>query len=221
MKLMNGTLRPGRITEVLENGNVRVDAPGLFSREDGSATPPIMPFFGWHANTYTEPKVNQEIWVMNFSDNPLQLFWFRKDSDRLKHNIDLEQGTNVEILCNRETPGGYASIYFSDGTGWVISAGDNSITITPDGDMTFKADVINFDCDILNLGDPSNVQSVATADDIEDVCHVIKAGMEQLATTCSALVLLNPLKGIFENIASNIGEVLGAGVGSQKIYVEK
>lgn len=218
---MNGTLRPGRITEVLENGNVRVDAPGLFARADGEANPPIMPFFGWHANTYTEPQVHQEVWVMNFSDNPLQLFWFRKDSDRLKHNADLEQETNVEILCNRETPGGYASIYFSDGTGWVIAAGDNSLTITPDGDMTLKSDSIVCDCDMMKLGSEDSNKNIALAEDVEDVCHVIKAGMEQLSLTCSSLVLLAPLKGIFENMATNISEILASGIGSQKIFADK
>lgn len=122
-------MRPGRVIEVLGSGNVKVSAPGLFSEEDKEILPTVMPFFGLHANSYSEPKIQDEVWVLNVTDNPLQLFWFRKD-DRAGHNDDLEGEQNVEIVCNREAGTGYATIYFSDGSGWMFRNGDAFIQIT-------------------------------------------------------------------------------------------
>lgn len=132
MKLRNGILRPGRVLKVLENGIINVSAPGLFSEVDLEKLPPVMPFFGLHANTYSQPLVGDEVWVLNFSDNPQQLFWFRKD-DMPTNDKELLAEENVEILCNRETGMTWATIYFSDGSGWVIKYDDSKIQIRNDG----------------------------------------------------------------------------------------
>lgn len=131
-------MRPGRVIEVLGSGNVKVTAPGLFAEEDKDLLPTVMPFFGLHANTYSEPKLDDEVWVLNFDDNPLQLFWFRKD-DRTEHNADLEGEENVEVLCNREAGTGYATIYFSDGTGWMFRNGSSLMNIRADGTIILNA----------------------------------------------------------------------------------
>ena len=131
-------MRPGRVIEVLGSGNIKVTAPGLFSEEDKDLLPTVMPFFGLHANTYSEPKLDDEVWVLNFDDNPLQLFWFRKD-DRTEHNLEIEGEENVEVLCNREAGTGYATIYFSDGTGWMFRNGSSFINILADGTIILNA----------------------------------------------------------------------------------
>lgn len=131
-------MRPGRVIEVLGSGNVKVTAPGLFSEEDKNLLPTVMPFFGLHANSYSEPKLDDEVWVLNFDDNPLQLFWFRKD-DRTEHNSEIEDEENVEVLCNREAGIGYATIYFSDGTGWMFRNGNSFINIRADGSIILDA----------------------------------------------------------------------------------
>jgi hypothetical protein len=96
MKLSQGTLRPGRVIEVLENGEIRAAAPGLFSEQDKDQLPPILPFPSWHANTYSAPKIGDEVWVLNFMDNPLQLHWFRKDN--YKENLgDIIKEENVDV----------------------------------------------------------------------------------------------------------------------------
>ena len=59
MRLLYGTLRPGRVLKVLENGNIKAYAPGLFAEEDVEMTPPVMPFFGLFSNSYSEPKKGQ------------------------------------------------------------------------------------------------------------------------------------------------------------------
>lgn len=135
-------MRPGLVIEVLDSGNIKAEAPGLFSRQDKENIPPIMPFFGLHANTYSEPKLEDEVWILSVTDNPRQLFWFRKD-DRTEHNQELESEQNVEVLCNREAGLGYATIYFSDGTGWMFRNGDSFINIEADGSILLDPGISN------------------------------------------------------------------------------
>lgn len=135
-------MRPGRVIEVLGSGNVKVAAPGLFAEEDKENLPTVMPFFGLHANSYSEPKEQDEVWILNVDNNPLQLFWFRKD-DRTEHNEELEGEENVEIICNREAGTGYATIYFSDGTGWMFRNGKSYINIMKDGSILIDPDINN------------------------------------------------------------------------------
>lgn len=139
MKLYNGTIRPGKVLSVEEPGIIKASAPGLFSAEDHDNLPPIYPFFnimGAHTRCYSEPTVGDEIWIMNFSDNPMQLYWFRKDN--YKDN-DIINDTNVEIICDRRAHGGSASIYFSDGTGWVITSSGAKININKEGNILLSS----------------------------------------------------------------------------------
>ena len=40
-----------------------------------------MPWFiGNNSNTFSKLKQYDDVWIMNFSDNPRQLYWFRKDN---------------------------------------------------------------------------------------------------------------------------------------------
>lgn len=145
MKLNKGTIRPGTVLEVFDDGSIKASAPGLFSFDDDTnKMPPILPWFiGNNTNAFSKLKPYEEVWIMNFSDNPRQLYWFRKDtvSDNAE-NIPMSE-ENVEILCNREVGGEYCSIYFSDGSGWVISKGVSVIKIKPDGSIILTTDMPN------------------------------------------------------------------------------
>ena len=133
MKLSKGTIRPGTVLEVLEDGCIKATAPGLFSvADDPSMMPPIMPWFiGHNSNAFSKPKQYDDVWILNFADNPRQLYWFRKDTlfdnnelvipDSENKVVDEE---NVEIICNKDIGGDWATIYFSDGSGWVIGQGN-------------------------------------------------------------------------------------------------
>lgn len=135
MKLKNGIIRPGIVIEVLENNQIRAGAPGLFNREDKEKLPIIMPFPCFsHSNQYSQIHELDDVWIVNFSDNPLQLYWFRKDNVSDNKSI-LESGENVEILCNKESGSGWASIYFTDGSGWIIKNGFAIIQIRADGSI--------------------------------------------------------------------------------------
>ena len=163
MTLANAILRPGIVLAVLENGKITASAPGLFHREDIDLLPPIMPFCelcGSHSNSYSEPTVGDEVWVLNLMDNPLQLYWFRKDY-HIEGNSNIfedlgDGGTNVEVLCNRESGMGYASIYFAEGSGWVIKNDESRLQIRKDGSielgMNWPNRTIAIDSQAVHLG---------------------------------------------------------------------
>ena len=89
MKLFKGTIRPGLVLEILEDGLIKASAPGLFSIiDDPNMLPPIMPWFiGNNSNAFSKLKQYDDVWIMNFSDNPQQLYWFRKDTIADNTNI--------------------------------------------------------------------------------------------------------------------------------------
>lgn len=182
MKLINAVLRPAIVLEHLGNGLIKAEVPGLFSEQDLDKLPPIMPFFGNHSNTYSEPKQYDEIWVLNCEDNPMQLFWFRKD-DHTKINQELEQGTNVEILCNREVNNGLATIYFSDGTGWLFRNGNSFININADGSILLNPNLLNRTIHLcpnsISLGkENGSTHPAAYGDSIQDCLEDIASCLE-------------------------------------------
>lgn len=182
MKLSNGILRPGKVIEVLENGCIRAYAPGLFSSEDKEKLPPIMPFLGWHANTYTDPKEYDEVWVLNFSDNPMQLFWFRKDN-YVENNAELLKEENVEVICNREAGLGWATLYFSDGSGWILRNDDSYIQIDKDGNIKLSRPeshrTIHINEDGISIGSENKSDHPAAyADVLEQILNQIQIALK-------------------------------------------
>lgn len=177
------------VLEVLEDGNIKASAPGLFSFEDEpSKMPPIMPWFiGSNCNTFSQPKVNDDVWIMNFEDNPRQLYWFRKDrmsTNSKNENINMTE-ENVEILCNREVGGEWMTIYFSDGSGWVIGKGDSTINIKADGSIVLDTSDANRAIDICGEGvylggkrDGSDFHPVAFGDETQKALYAILAALK-------------------------------------------
>lgn len=175
MKLSKATIRPGIVMEVLENGAIKASAPGLFAFvDDPNNMPPIIPWFiGDNSNAFSQPKVNDEVWVMNFIDNPRQLYWFRKDKISDNTNIPINE-ENVEVLCNREVNGEWCTIYFSDGSGWVIGKGESIIKIRPDGTIMLTNGDPNRCIDIngknISIGsEGQSAHSAAYGDALEDL----------------------------------------------------
>lgn len=194
MRLLNGTLRPGTILEVMENGKIKASVPGLFHEEDKDACPPIMPFWeliGSHANMFSTPIKGDEVWVLNMADNPYQLYWFRKDNQSEINQEILEEtkGENVEILCNRESGIGYATLYFSDGTGWVLRNDDSKLQIFPDGHIELGMDwphrTISIDAGAISLGDGAHPACYGdeTADILLELCGLLEAAAKVAKTS--------------------------------------
>jgi hypothetical protein len=185
MKLINGTIRPGTVLKVLENGNIKASAPGLFSFTDEvDKLPPIMPWFmGSNSKSFSKVKEYDEVWIMNFSDNPLQLYWLRKD-DIDCPNIPMNED-NVEILCNRNVNGEWCSIYFSDGSGWVISKGGSSIKIKADGSIVLPNGInrcIDINGSNISIGsEGKSAHPAAYGDKVEEALMQISILLNNLA----------------------------------------
>lgn len=164
MKLMDGELRPGVILEVLStDGVIRASVPGLFSSVDKDVLPPIYPFGLSGSNAFSTPNVGDECWVLFFHNNPEQLYWFRKDNfstnngDRNKDGLKRAGGsiqgqTNVEVLSSRESGLGWATIYFSDGTGWIIQNQDAVMQLDKDGNILLSTGAPHGEIEISDDG---------------------------------------------------------------------
>lgn len=216
MKLSKGTIRPGIVLQVLDKGCIKASAPGLFSITDNvDKMPPISPWFiGNNSNAFSKLKKYDEVWLLNFSDNPRQLYWFRKDNiidnaDNIPVNDE-----NVEILCNREVGGEWCTIYFSDGSGWVIGKGDSIIRIRPNGSIILNTDMPNRCIDIngknISIGSEGESAHPAAYGDIVsevlmDICNLLSSvGMTALpnpATAGIGTTLFSKLPVITKKIA--------------------
>jgi hypothetical protein len=214
MKLSKAILRPGTILSVLENGQITASAPGLFSSEDADLLPPIMPWWelcGTHTNVYSEPVEGDEVWVLNVTDNPLQLYWFRKD-DSLEHNQSLIQEGNCEILCNRESGLGYATIYFSDGSGWVIRNDESKLQIYPDGHiemgMNWPHRTIKIDPDAIHVGSGEKEHPACFGDITSDIFTELYGMLTTAAEAAKTTPYTMAIGSIFETTAEKIKSMI-------------
>ena len=147
-------MRPGKVMQVLEKGRIKASAPGLFSdQEDPDNLPPVYPLLGMHANAFSSVKKDDEVWVLNFRDNDKQLHWIRKDNynNCIENFPTTDEAQNVEVIVNREYGDStWATIYFSNGDGWVIKEDDSIINIKSDGSILLKS---KYDKGIVDLND--------------------------------------------------------------------
>lgn len=182
MKLINCILRPGRVLSINEDGSITADVPGLFSSIDKDKLPPIYPFLNNNSGNYSKPSVFDEVWILNNKDNPLQLYWFRKNTLEIPTDINIEDET-VEIICNKEIgPNNWANIYFSNGTGWILGCNGSSIQIDSNGNIKFKTDTphrsISISPTSISLGsDQSNhplVYGDILKDLLLDICSMLE-----------------------------------------------
>jgi hypothetical protein len=158
MRFVDATLRPGKVLEISKDfpSKIKIEAPGLFSKinssgkDQTSKLPWINCFFDGSVGTngFVKPNIGDEVWVLNNESNPSQIYWFLKNEDRtdkLKNEIftDENLGTSgfldqniIECIVHREAGTGYASLYFTDGTGWIIRGNSGSyIRIRKDGSI--------------------------------------------------------------------------------------
>ena len=218
MKLLHGTIRPGKVLEIIEDGAgaIKVSAPGLFTDADGTEVlPPVYPWpFGHHANSYSCPKVDEEVWVMSFSDNALQLHWVRKDDfpENLKDLPLTDEAQNLEVVVNREFEDSkWAILYFDNDDGWMMRKGeDGLINIRADGSILLKT---NFDKRIIDICEDSI--ALGTEGKADDSALLFSKWKEwadeivnQLNTTLMSAASANPytvnLAPAFQGMASAI-----------------
>ena len=164
MKLIQGNIRPGTVLELIDGsvGCVKVSAQGIFTDADGTEVlPPVYPWpFGYHRNSFSCPVIGEEIWLLSFNDNPMQLYWAHKDdlSVALKDLPTSDAGQNLEVVLNREYEDSkWAILYFDNGDGWMMKKGeDGLINIREDGSILLKTKydkrIIDICEDSISLG---------------------------------------------------------------------
>ncbi len=152
-------MRPGIVLDIIDNhGTIKASVPGLFSSLDKDILPPVRAFNISGSNSFSSPNVGDEVWVLFFDNNPEELRWFRKDPFEKNNGARNKNGSriidesgvstgqtpsvqdqkNVEILSSRRAGAGWATIYFADGTGWVVQNQDAVIQINPQGIITLS-----------------------------------------------------------------------------------
>lgn len=181
MELSQAHIRPGRVLKVEdENGVVKASCCGLFSdQDDPEKLPPIYQFPLGGANNFSSPKEDDEIWVMFFDDNPLELFYIRKDnfSENLQ-DILSKNYEDVEVLASREMPVGMVQLYFTDGDGWIIRNVDSVIQMRKDGSILLDSGSSHRKIDIcdnsISLGsEGGSAHPAAYADKVENSLKIL------------------------------------------------
>ena len=131
MKLVNATIRPATVIEVVDKiGTIKVSSPGMFCEDDKDNLPPVYPFFTGNRCSFSMVDVDDEVWLLSFSDNPLQLYYFRKDLLKEEfEDITTDDTKDLEVLASRDSGTGKARIYFQEKDGWIIQNQDSIIQI--------------------------------------------------------------------------------------------
>ena len=181
MELSQGHIRPGRVLKVEdEKGIIKASCCGLFSdQDDPENLPQVYPFPLGGANNFSLPKVDDEIWLMFFDDNPMELFYIRKDNfpENLQ-DILSKKYKEVEVLASREMPMGMVQLYFTDGDGWIIRNVDSVIQMRKDGSILLDSGSAHRKIDICNnsisLGsEGGSAHPAAYADKIENSLKIL------------------------------------------------
>lgn len=218
MKLTNAIIRPGVIIQVLEDGKIKAKVPGLFMEEDKESNPPILPFcelYGFHANNFSTPVVNEPVWVINVTDNPRELYWFRKDNHIENNKAIFEEGgkENVEIICNRQGANGWATMYFSDGSGWIIRNNESVVHILDNGDIDINTNKdhrkITIDSEAIKLGNGEHPGALAdfVQTRLEEICDLLLTAAKA-ANSYPETMTLSPIFNRAQLIKEKIPEIL-------------
>lgn len=231
MDLINGHIRPGIVRWVDEKNPkiIKVSAPGLFSDQDpADKLPPVKLFSSPAANATTSVKVLDEVWVLNFDNNPTDLYWMRKDdshdaaADAAALNDtkkdDIKPGKAAEVVMNKNDGGSQGSMYFSNESGVVVKKDDSYIQIGNNGDITmdinYPGRTVKITKEGIILGAGSSAakpQPVALGDNLQDVINklseaiaTIEGAAKKNPYTMQIALALAPITLSLQNISSSI-----------------
>lgn len=190
MKWGNATMRPATVLKVVDTkGTIKVEAPGLFSiTDDPDKLPPVYPLFLGHKNEFSSPVESEEVWVINFTDNDQQLYWVRKDNLDDDKKLLVDDEGDIDILVNRDVNGSWGTLYFSDGSGWVMSRDKSKININADGDIIIqhpnpnRTIAINSDNISLGNADGKSSHTGTFADELIPILNSITQQFKLLKT---------------------------------------
>lgn len=195
MVLSQGHIRPGRVLQVVNNqGVIKASCCGLFSDVDEpDKLPPVYQFSFGGANNFYMPHEDEEVWVLFFDDNPLELFYIRKDNiNENLNNILKTKHEECEVLMSKELSAGFVQFYFTDGEGWILRNFDSVIQIRPDGSILLDAGSAHRKIDIndnsISLGSIGNsAHTAAYGDEVVTAFRNVVSILNTMVTTCALL----------------------------------
>ena len=219
MILSQGHIRPGRVLEVVdEKGVIKAMVCGLFSDQDEPENlPPIYQFPLGGANNFSSPKKDDEIWVLFFDDNPLELFYIRKDN--FPENLQEILGSDYkecEVLASRELSSGMVQIYFTDGEGWIIRNVDSVINMRKDGSIILDTGSAHRKIDIcdnsISLGSEGGSAHPAAYGDkvvkslniLNNILNAVSAAGKMFPYTIGMSTAIDALRPMFEQSIEEI-----------------
>lgn len=195
MVLSQGHIRPGRVLQVVDNqGIIKASCCGLFSdQDDPEKLPPIYQFSFGGANNFYIPHEDEEVWVLFFDDNPLELFYIRKEnvSENLNEILKTKH-EECEVLMSKELTAGFIQLYFTDGDGWIIRNFDSVIQMRADGSILLDAGSahrkIDINEDSISIGSIGNsAHTAAYGDEIVTAFNKVVSILNTMVTTCTKL----------------------------------
>lgn len=189
MRLACGEIRPGKVLEVLdEYGTIKGSCLGIFSDEDDpNLLPPIQQWPTTSCTSFNQPKVNDPIWVLSFSDNPQELFYtFQADIHNSSSHILGSKPKDAQILASRDSDLGKAQLYYTSDDGWKMMKDDSRIQIDKDNDIEISKDdleerSIKVDDDGVFLGDKGKSQPAVLGEDLQDCLTSIYNALQALS----------------------------------------
>lgn len=198
MKLNRGEIRPGKIVQIVDvYGTVRAEVYGLFTEYDKvEDLPVIKPLFTLSRNAYTQPKVDDKIYVLFSADDPRLLFYFfmcdyqNQLSEILDNNGDYKP---IDVIFKSDNDGNVAQIIYNttDGNELLIQNGDSFIKMTDETIEIFNsADSTKIDMsdDSITIGKDSGEQPMLLGDDSAKLIKDIITQISNLYTTLGQML---------------------------------
>ena len=201
MEFAEGRMRPGVVRKVEDGGIIKASVPGLFSVEDPpEKLPPIRMFPCGAANSITQVKELDEVWVLNFEDNPAELYWIRKDDQEDAENnrkaLDdtdnekIKPGKSAEVIFNKNDGGSQTALYASQESGTVLKKDDAYVQFDADGNIN------------MGIGYPAR--------DIKISKECIEIGAGSSAGKPQPTVLGNNLEKVLNDVVEALATIQGA-----------
>lgn len=123
MQLSNCQIRPGKVIQVVDGiGTIKAESPELFLKDNPDLLPDIVPFFTLNDNSFTNPKVGDDIWILIDENNPRLLYYFRQNGIATELAETLKNKHGVEVLTRKVDKNGteIAELMLTDEDGWTI-----------------------------------------------------------------------------------------------------
>ena len=169
-------------------GTIKVACCGLFSDADEPGKlPPVHPLQPAGASSFTSVSVGDDVWVVYFDDNAMELFWMRNDNipEDLKSILSTEY-KHCDVLVHRDLVSGPVQLYFTDGEGWLLRNGQQAVRLRPDGSVLIDGGKAHRKIEIndnnISIGsEGSSAHPVAYGDKVESALNAVVRALKAAA----------------------------------------